>query len=198
MPGKAVPFRVYAQILIFSALIGLGALILLPFQRALYGGMTGIKDDLITRLENMLGRRVEYSSISPSFIGSFDVRNVRIIGHDNEPVLTMSRFRIAYSLFDLLRGRIQAIHSVRVDSPLINLNLQRDHDLIELFRNASAGKDGSQQDIASLFPEKLLVRIRNGRCVVANYRDIVELDALNVNFEIYDDRITVDGRWNIG
>ena len=198
MAGKTIPFRLYAQILIFFALVLLGMLILIPLQRAIQGGMISIRDDLITRLEQRIDRKIQYSSISPSLFGSFDVRNVRIMGHDGVPVLTMSRFRVAYSLLDLLRGRVQAIHNVRIDSPFIDLNTTRDQDLIELFENFSNGENSLRQDVTAIFPEKLIVRIRNGKCLILDGRDQFELDALNLNFEIIDDRVILDGRWNVG
>jgi hypothetical protein len=162
--------------------------------------MIGVRDDLITRLEQQLGRKIRYSSISPSLLGSFDVRNVSIMGSDDHSVLTMSRFSVAYSLLDLLRGRVQAIHTVRIDTPFVDLNTTRDHDLIELLKNLSNnnGEGGSQQHAAALFPEKLMVRIRNGKCVVLDGRDQFGLDALNLNIEIAANRMILDGRWDIG
>ena len=198
MAGKTIPFRLYAQILIFTGLVALGALILLPLQRAIQGGMVGVRDDLITRLERQVGRKIRYSSISPTFFGSFDVRNVRIMGHDDLPVLTMSRFSVAYSLLDLLRGKVQAIHTVRIDTPFVDLNTTRDHDLIELLRNLTGGGDNAQQHAAAQFPEKLMVRIRNGKCVVLDGRDWFGLDALNLNIEIANNRMILDGRWDVG
>jgi hypothetical protein len=198
VPEKTIPFRLYAQILIFLALVALGMLILVPIQRAIQAGMIGIRDDLITRMEQRIDRKIRYSSISPSLFGSFDVRNVRIMGHDGAPVLTMSRFRVAYSLLDLLRGRVQAIHNVRIDSPFIDLNTTRDQDLIELFENFNSAGNSLRQDVTAIFPERLMVRIRNGKCLILDGRDQFDLDALNLNFEIIDDRVILDGRWNVG
>ena len=198
MPEKTIPFRLYAQILIFSAFVALGALILTPIQRAIQGGMIGIRDVLITRLEDQINRKIRYSSISPSLFGSFDVRNVSIMGQDDHPVLTMSRFRVVYSLLGLLRGRAQAIQSVQIDNPLFDFNTTRDNDLIDLFENINRGDDISRQNAAAVFPEKLLVRIRNGKCLILNGRDQFELDTLNLNIEIADSRMILDGRWNVG
>jgi len=200
LAGKTNPFRIFVQILILSALVALAVVILMPVQRAIQGGMLSIRDDLITRLERQIGRKIRYSSISPSLFGSFDVRNVSIMGHDNHPVLTMSRFSVAYSLFDLLRGRVQAIHTVRIDTPYVNLNTARDHDLIEMIKNLNSGADNadSQQDFAALFPDKLMVRIRNGKCVIFDDRDQFGLDALHLNVEIADSRMILDGRWDVG
>jgi hypothetical protein len=196
--GKIIPFRLFAQILIFSALVALAVAILMPIQQAIQGGMISIRDDLITRLERQIGRKIRYSSISPSLFGSFDVRNVSIMGYDDNPVLTMSRFNVAYSLLDLLRGKVQAIHSVRIDTPFVNLNTTRDQDLIEMFKNLKSGQGDSPQPVAALFPGKLMVRVRNGKCVVLDGRDQFGIDALNMNIEIERSRMILDGRWDVG
>jgi len=203
VPGKTIPFRLYVQILIFSSLVALGALILWPFQRVVQGGMISIRDDLITRLEQQIDRKIRYSSISPSIFGAFDIRNVRIINKDGRPVLTMSRFRIAYSLWDLLWGKSRAIHSVRIDSPLIDFNTARDRDLIDLFEKIKTGNNGSRQNFngtitETLFPENLIVRIRNGKCLVNKNRDQFEIDALNLDVEIDGNRVIFGGRWGLG
>ncbi|MDR2717684.1 MAG: translocation/assembly module TamB domain-containing protein [Treponema sp.] len=198
MPEKTPPFRLYVQILIFSGLVVLGVLILWPVQRAVQGGMVSIRDDLITRLEQQIDRKIRYTSISPSIFGAFDVRNVRITDYDGRPVLTMSRFRIAYSLWDLLRGKVQAIHTVRIDSPFIDFNTVRDQELIDLFKNFKTGGDNSRQDFAALFPEKLMVQIRNGKCLVRKNGDQFDLDSLNLDVEIDGDRVVFGGKWRFG
>ncbi|MDR0495961.1 MAG: translocation/assembly module TamB domain-containing protein [Treponema sp.] len=198
MAKKTVPFRLYIQILIFSALVALGAMILLPLQQAMREGMIGIRDKLIANMELRIDRKIRYSSISPSIFGSFDVRNVRIIGEDELPVLTMSRFRVAYSLLDMLRGKALAIHSVRIDSPLIDFNTNRDADLISLFTNFSASEDGSLQDLSEMFPEKMILRIRNGKCLVLNDGGQFEFDTLNLDMEIAQNRVIFDGGWTVG
>jgi hypothetical protein len=197
LPKKRLPFRLYAQILIFSALVALGALILWPLQQSLYGGMLGIRDNLISSLERQIGRKIRYSSISPSILGSFDVRNISIMGRDDIPLLTMSRFRITYSLMDILRGRTLAITSVQLDSPLINYNTAIDNDLVELIKNAGSGQNGSFRGLVSMLPEKITIRIRKGKCLVLSGNDNFGLDAFDFNAEIFDKNIVLDGKWNI-
>ena len=195
MPRKTLPFRLYAQILIFSALVALGALILWPVQQSLYSGMSGIRDNMIRRLERQIGRKIRYSSISPSLLGSFDVRNISIMGHDDIPLLTMSRFRITYSLLDVLRGRTLAITSVQLDSPLLHYNTATDNDLLELFKTAGSGQESSFQDLSAVFPEKITMRIRNGKCLVLSGDNNFELDALNFNAGIFSKSVAIDGGW---
>jgi len=198
MPEKTPPFRLYVQILIFSGLVVLGVVILWPLQRAVQGGMVSIRDELITRLEQRIDRKIRYTSISPSLFGSFDVRNVRVTDYDGRPVLTMSRFRIAYSLWDLLWGKSWAIHSVRIDSPLVDFNTARDKDLIDLLKNFKSIDGNSRQDFADIFPEDLMVRIRNGKCLLRKNGDQFDLDGLNLDVEIGGGRVIFGGKWRFG
>jgi translocation and assembly module TamB len=193
--GKTLPFRLYAQILIFSALVALGALILWPLQQTLYSGMVSIRDNLINRLERQIGRKIRYSSISPSLFGSFDVRNISIMGRDDIPLLTMSRFRITYSLLDILRGRTLAIRSVQIDSPFVNYNTAIDNDLLDLFR--TAGQEGSSRVLADMLPKEIVIRIRNGKCQVLSGANNFAFDSLDFNAEIFEKSVVINGKWNI-
>jgi hypothetical protein len=161
----------------------------------MYGGMVSIRDNLINRLERQIGRKIRYSSISPSLLGSFDIRNISIMGRDDIPLLTMSRFRIAYSLLDILRGRTLAIRSVQIDSPLVNYNTSTDKDLLDLFR--TAGQEGRSPGLSAMLPERIIVRIRNGKFQVLSGNNSFALDAIDFNTEIFDKNVFLDGKWNI-
>jgi len=194
---KRLPFRLYAQILIFSGLVAIGALILWSLQQSLYGGMSGIRDNLINRLERQIGRKIRYTSISPSIFGSFDVRNVSVMGHDNVPLLTMSRFRIAYSLLDIIMGRSLAINSVQLDSPLIYYNTDTDNDLLNLFTTTGSEQKFSFMELFNTLPEKITIRVRNGKCQISSGNDNFELDAFNFNAGVFAKSVVLDGKWNL-
>jgi hypothetical protein len=159
--------------------------------------MVSIRDNFISRLEHQIGRKIRYSSISPSFFGSFDIRNISIMGRDDIPLLTMSRFRIAYSLLDILRSRTLAIRSVQIDSPLVNYNTSTDKDLLDLFKKARSGQDGLSRNIADILPEGIMMRIRNGKFQVSSGNDSFALDALDLNAVIFDKSAAIDGKWNV-
>ena len=157
--------------------------------------MVNIRDNLISMLENRIGRKIRYSSISPTIFGSFDVRNVRIVGEDEEAVLAVSRFRVAYSLLDLFRGRFQSIRSVHVDTPVIDFNLERDYDLLRLFEGNGSGPEGSAKSFAEMLPDKLVLRVRNGKFLISTSGDQFEFDMVNLATEIGEKRIVLEVRW---
>jgi hypothetical protein len=161
--------------------------------------MLGIRDNLISRIERQIGRKIRYSSISPSLFGSFDVRNVSILDSSDYPLLTVSRFRIVYSLLDIIRNRTLAINSVLLDSPLVKYNTATDNDLLKLFKTEeSEGQEGSYQDFVSMLPEKITIRIRNGKCQVISGNDNFELNALDFSAVVLAKNVFIDGKWNVG
>jgi hypothetical protein len=196
--NKKIPFQIIAQILIFSGLIVLGLLVLWPVRRALHGGMIGVRDGIISRMETVIGRKIRYSSISPSILGAFDIRNVRIVGADDVPVLQAAHFRLSWSLMELLRGRARAIRSIRLESPVLSLDRERDGDIIRLLQSLNTGERDAPDGIAALLPARLSVRVRGGQCFVRNGGDRFDIQELNVNAELTEERIVFDGRWNAG
>ena len=198
MPKKPLPVRLYVQILIFAALVSLGVLIIWPVQQALYRGMVNVRDNLINSLEMQIGRQIRYSSISPSILGAFDVHNVKIMGEDEHSVLEISRFRIVYSIFDLLLGRMHVIQSIQADSPRIDFNVIRDNDLLDLLKKLSAPELDSFQDFSRMLPETLLVQVRNGTVLIAGNKNKYIVDSLNINAEIANKEIVFSSMMHSG
>ena len=192
MKEKRFPLRLCIQLLVFVILLGLGSLILFPMWRVVSVGMADIRDDLIGRLEEHLDREIKYSSISPSIFGALDIRNVRVAGEGEDPVLTVSRFRIAYSFPDLLFGRRLAIRSIRLDAPVIDLHTVRDDDILSLLDSFNADWNGGVT-----FLNNFTVQIRNGKFVVRGGHDWLQIDSFNLSSEIDGSQVNLDGRWDV-
>ena len=194
MKRKVVPFKLYAQILIFAALVFLGALVIFPLQRAVQYGMVNVRDNLISQLEEQINRQILFSSISPSIFGVFDVRDIRVVGDDGEAVLAMSRLRVSYSLLDLILGRNLAIRSLRLDSPFIDLNTVRDQDLFSIF---DTDREFSLQSFLSSLPDNLQFSIFNGRCLIQDGDNRFEIDSLYCIARVADGRIDIETGWEL-
>jgi hypothetical protein len=199
---------IFFEILIFAVLFALTVLVLRPVQREIQTRMEELRDGLIGGLESYLGRNITYASIGPSIFGALDIRDIRIAGADGgsgggaEPLLFISRFRVSYSLMALLRKSPQAVRSVRIDRPVLNLDPARDGDFIERVRNLSAPGDFLRSDLlgdfAGMLPERVLFRIRNGRGSLGAGMNRFQARNLNLDIQVEDRRIAVQGRGNAG
>ena len=199
---RRVPVRLIVQLLISAGLLALAAAILVPLWRIADAGLAGVRDGLVLHLEERLGRDVSYSSISPSIFGAFDIRGVVISGEGEEPVLTVSRFRVAYSFRDLVAGRTLTVRSVRLDAPVIDLNTARDDDLFNLLEtlrggglNGYGGHNG--RGFALRFRDRVDVQIRGGRFILSGGGGRLQMDAFNLNSGIEGSQVSLDGRWNV-
>jgi hypothetical protein len=201
---KKTAARVYilSEILIFAVLMILTMAVLRPIQQGVKARMEEVRDHLIGGMETYLGREITYSSMGPSIFGALDIRNIRISGSGPEPLLSIARFRVSYSLMDLIRGRPQAIRSVRIDRPVISLNLERDRDFIDLFGDSSFSLDFLQSsplgNFADLLPDTVLFRIRNGRGILDAGPHQYRAQNLNLDIQVEDQQIVLQGKGNAG
>jgi hypothetical protein len=196
-------FRFGLQLLVFLALVVFSTLLLRPLQRGMQVRMTELRNTLVFRAEEFLGRRIEYGSMGPSLFGALEIRDIRVYASDSEPVLTIDRFRLAYSFWELVRGKIpESIHSIRIDRPVITLDLKRDADLGDLFiPQRATGSSGdiprdSIRRIASLIPEGLLCRVRGGACRIVTPGNSISLEGLSVDIRAEEGRFLFQSQWS--
>jgi len=163
--------------------------------------MTYVRDRIIVRAEDIIGREIRYSSIRPSLFGSFDIRDVHILDKDQigEPLLSVNRLRIFFSLPDLLRGKITAVKGVQLEHPLINMDFIKDRDILELFSLAENREQGVNsdklQEIRDLLPARMDFQVRNG---FFNFRDsfaVLRISGMNFDLRSDEIQITLNGKF---
>jgi hypothetical protein len=183
--------------------------------------MEEFRDDITGALETYLGRKITYASIGPSIFGTLDIRNIRISGGEPqpggtellpgvqkansgpgpEPLLFISRFRISWSLLDMLRGKPGGIRSLRIDRPVLNLDLERDRDILDLIRNIPGSREflsGPLGKLADLLPDTVLFRIRNGQGALIAGTNQYHAQGLSLDISVEDQQIAVQGKGNAG
>ncbi|MDR0324311.1 MAG: hypothetical protein LBI12_07685, partial [Treponema sp.] len=131
---KLVSRSIYVKILIFIGLITLSAIAMRPLQLALSEAMANFRNNLIEKLENYTGMEIRYSSIRPAFFNSFDIRGLKLLKNENE-ILTVSRTRFRFSLFDLLFRKKITVSFVQIDRPALHIDMDRDREIIELIKS---------------------------------------------------------------
>jgi hypothetical protein len=193
-------FHIGIEILIFVILVVLTALLLRPLQATIRNNMEELRDTLITRVENLLNREIQYASLGPSIFGTLDIRNIQILGKDAMPVISVSRLRISYSLWDLFRGHpAESLRSIRIDRPVLTMDRERDADLWGLFFPPPEGPESPGTfKVPDFLPENLRFRIRNGEWVVQAGPGVgrFHLEGLSVDAAIQQGQIQFEGRWN--
>ncbi|MDR0643073.1 MAG: hypothetical protein LBG07_11515, partial [Treponema sp.] len=126
--GPSPRFRVLS-FLVFAVLLILAFLALRPVSGVLKQRMELLRDELLSRGEELIGRRIEYESLEPSFLGGIDIRSLTISGRGAFPLFSASRFRLSWSLWDLLRKEGRGIRGLRIDKPELYIDPREDRDL---------------------------------------------------------------------
>ncbi|MCL2558801.1 MAG: hypothetical protein FWE09_10030, partial [Treponema sp.] len=185
-------FLSVARVLVFLAICGIGALVLIPAWRLASGALRDFRDGLIGSLEAQLGREISFSSIGPSIFGALDVRDLSVAQGGQTPVLSVARMRVSYSLLDLLLGRPLSIRSLRLDAPNIDFDLSRDADILDLFSGA-----GDDLGFQAALPESLTLELRNGRLALRSSAGVMRIDELNVVSSLGSAGLDFDAWWNL-
>ncbi len=185
-----MPVRVIAELLAFLSLVIATALLLRPLQENLLRRMVELRDSAIARAERVIGHQIEYRSMGPSLFGTIDLRGIRIVGVDGLPLVSVTRFRIGYSLVDLLRGNAAAsIKSISLDRPIISISTERDEDLIslavDLMNNRTAGDPAERQSA-------LRIRVRGGMLSWNDGSSAVALSGVSLSAALKDAHLLFD------
>jgi hypothetical protein len=170
-----------------------------PVQTALQAGMAYIRGNFIEKLETYTGMEIRYSSIRPTIFGSFDIRNLELIKNENA-VLSVSRTRISFSLWELMRRKKTAVRTIEIDRPVLNLDTERDREIIQLLSPNTPDSEKIEdsdfiQTIAEFFPERTDFRIRN--CYLNISDGLLAYQVENMNLDIGGNRekLSLNGKF---
>jgi hypothetical protein len=183
------------MILVFFALVGTTVIAMRPLDLAFRKNMAEMRDNFIKIAENFIGRKLEYGSMSPSFFGTLDIRNISLRRDDNTPFLTISRLRVSYSLWNLIRGRTsEGFKAVRIDRPIFSMDLSKDHDIFDLFLLPDDAD--LETNFLDYLPEDFQIRLRNGEWETRADLGYIRVRNLNLDGFIRNSRIVFNSRWN--
>ena len=206
------PWATFLRILIFAALVAGTALLLRPLQLIVFDRMEKARDSFIGLAEDYLGVKLKYGSMGPSVFGVLDIRNVLVLREDDSALLSVSRLRLSYSIFDIIKADspvniLHAFRSIRIDRPVLSLDFERDAALIErisaLRRQGAPPVPSDQTDspevlrIGDLLNENFSFRILDGSWDVTGSPGSVKLSGLRLDALIRENRVSFQGRWDI-
>ena len=179
---KTLLVSVYIKVIIFCCLIALSAVILQPLQTALNNAIHQIHTVLIENIKKITGLDVFYSSIRPAFWGSLDIRNLSFMKND-DPFFTVSRVRFSFSLKELLIDRNLIIHTVQIDKPEADIDMQRDRETLDMLASMFSSSADVRDIYTDFFPENTVYKINNGNFFLTVSNSIYRVNGINVNFQ---------------
>ncbi|MDR1325697.1 MAG: translocation/assembly module TamB domain-containing protein [Treponema sp.] len=179
--------RISIEIFIFVCMVVTTTFLLRPLQEAMHGRMIVLRDSLIQKAEEFIGRDISYSSMGTSIFGTLDIRELVISG-EGTPLLSVSRLRLSWSPIRLLKGDPGLIQAISMDNPVIHFDTEQDADIIALFTAPS--------DI-SLFDTGIRLRLKNGATTVSMSESSFQLDKLNFDVSLRGSRLVFRGDWGV-
>ena len=188
--------RISIMFLIFVFLITATIVLLRPLEMAFRNNILQIRDNLIRQTEEITGRRLEYGSASPSFLGFLDIRDIRLLRQDSSVFLSVSRLRLSFSLWNIITGRPQIFNSARVDRPEFFLDFEKDDDFIQRISSGNFNVNNGDQSLVDILPASFQIRVRNGGWETRNNGFSFNLNNFNLDGDILEERISFNSRWN--
>ena len=193
---RVSPMAVNKRVLIFFALVLGTAIILRPVQVTLRDQIENVRDNFIQLTRESYGLRIQFASMGPSIFGSLDIRNVQVLREDDSVFLSMSRLRLSFSLFELIRGNtLGAFRSVNIDRPVLNLDFEKDAALQKRLITGTQAQENAGS-IRELLPENFSVNIRNGQWEVSDSAGRFRFHNVGFDASIRQNRLSFQGRWN--
>jgi hypothetical protein len=191
-----------ASILVFWGLVAGMVFLARPLQKDLFAKMTVLRDDFISQGEAFLGMKIEYASMGPSLFSTLDIRGIRIYGSASEPLVSLARLRVSYSLLGVMRGQgAGAFRSILLDKPVVSFDVNHAKDwevLSSRIRGQGEGVPGGTQessgDWLARIPGAITVKIRGGEGKLLVGENRFSLSGLNLDTVIRENIILVKGK----
>jgi hypothetical protein len=195
-----------AQILIFALLCTVNFFLIKPLNVRLETRLSSLRIELLGKAEAFLHRKISYDSIGANIFSVIDIKNLVVSGDqgdDSSPLLSIPRIKIHWSIGALAKSLLEenlgamtmAVRGVVLENPSINLDMERDEDLLSVFASLqSDSPSGKPLELSEGVP----LKIRNGSVVVSaqsgELKNLsftgVKLDAIMVDREISFDMET--------
>ena len=194
---KMLPRSIYIKILVFALFICVSVVLMRPIQSAISRGMLHIRTDFLEKIESQIGMEIRYSSIRPSFFGSFDIRNLKLLANESV-LLSVNRAKLFFSVPELLFKKKLTVHVVQIDDPALRVDYEKDRDTIELLSSLLKNSEGSGeffQRIAEFLPEDADYRIRNLSLFFSGEGTALDVRDMDVDIRWDGEKIIIGGKF---
>jgi len=144
------------EILLLLVIVSLGAVFIRQIGTRLDRRMEELKTEVIHTLEVRIGRKISYSSVSPSVFGYLGIRDLVIHSQEDpqEVLLRINRVKVHYDLLRFLstRAAVLALSEIQIANSYFDIDYDRDRELLELvetLRTSSSDSGGSLLSLVS-------------------------------------------------
>ena len=195
---KIIPVSIYVKFSLFLLLIALSSILLRPIQNALSREMTRIRTELIQGLEDFTGMEVRYSSLRPSFLGLFEIKNLKLI-KDDTPFFTVTGIKIHFSLIEFIFRKKTFIHTVQIDYPSFFLDTSKDKFLFDYLKSLMDDRDETEkvniQQITEFLPRQANYQIRHLNINLTDKFNEYKIENMSLNLREDEGEILLYGRF---
>ena len=150
-----------------------------PVRSELERRLSVLRDEAIVELEQLLGREVTYSRISPSILRYLSVSDLTVHGLTDEAsdLVTIQNLRIYYRPLALIRGEYEdAFTELRIENSTLFVDTRRDTDLVAILSDIAGSREARGAE--TLVPESLKVSGRNIRLQIVSELGVLQIGQL--------------------
>jgi translocation and assembly module TamB len=145
-----------------------------------------LKDETIASLEEQLGKKISYSSISPSIFQFLEIRDLVVFDQRPGDFVSVSKLIVFYDIFALVSGDSDdLIQEMRIENSTLAVNLERDAQLIADIQSIL-----DQMEEGDLPPWRLSGR--NLRVLLEGDWGTLGLEELGFDWETQGESVAID------
>ncbi len=130
--------RILEIIILLILIIGTAVLVR-HIDKELSVRMEALKNESISYLENRIGRKIAYDSISPSVFMFLEIKNLRIypLSQPEDNILKLNNLKIHYNIVKLLFNPdpLSALSTINISNTRIQLDREKDDEIYTLLKD---------------------------------------------------------------
>ena len=185
------------QVLLLLLLLAIGTAGYIRVSSTISGIAERIKDSAISSIEQSYHIRLEYGGISPSFLSSIVLKNVKVYsGESYEPFMSLEKLKLRHNLTGMLFSRATIVKSIDVSGLNVDIDVSRDEEFLSRLGSAGTGGDSALPDLSSIFTR--YIRFKNWRISFRNQDLWVQGNGKDLNLSMQDEfvRFALNGSWS--
>ena len=143
----------FLEIFLLLVIVSLGAFFIHQVGTRVDRRMEELKTEVMRTLEDRIGRKISYSSVSPSVFGYLGIRDLVIYSRDDpeEVLLRINQVKVHYSFFRFISTRavVLAVSEIQIANSYFDINYDRDREILQLLESIRTATSGSARSLFS-------------------------------------------------